>query len=87
MSFSLNSTVILTASEYLTEAQKYLSGSASRVAFLAFINIPLIVIALNVLRQLVHCIVTHLLLAADMRFSCCPETRRYPPKSFTSYPS
>jgi ABC-type dipeptide/oligopeptide/nickel transport system permease subunit len=39
---------------YLLEAQRYLPDSAFHLALLAFINIPIIVIALNVLRQLVR---------------------------------
>lgn len=53
---SLNSTVMLTQeywSGYLSEAQKFLPNSVSRVALLAFINIPLVAVLLNVLRQLV----------------------------------
>ncbi|KAH9994776.1 cytochrome P450 [Russula vinacea] len=37
---------------YLLEAQRYLPDSASRLALLAFVNIPVIAIVLNVLRQL-----------------------------------
>ena len=39
---------------YLLEAQRYLPDSTFRLALLAFINIPVIVIILNVLRQLVY---------------------------------
>lgn len=38
---------------YLHEAQRYLPDSGSRLALLVFINIPVIAIVLNVLRQLV----------------------------------
>jgi len=51
MGLGLNSTVIL--NYYLSEAQTFLPTSPSRVALLAFINIPIIVVFLNVLRQLV----------------------------------
>ena len=56
MGLGLNSTVILnydTWSNYLSDAQTFLPNSPSRVALLALINIPLIVVFLNVLRQLV----------------------------------
>ncbi|KAI9511821.1 cytochrome P450 [Russula earlei] len=56
MVLGLNSTVFPlhdTWSGYLVEAQRYLPNSTSRFALLAFINIPLIAVVLNVLRQLV----------------------------------
>ena len=56
MGLGLNSTVILnydTWSNYLSEAQTFLPNSVSRIALLAFINIPIIAVFLNVLRQLV----------------------------------
>jgi hypothetical protein len=56
MGLGLNSTAILnydTWSNYLSEAQTFLPTSPSRVALLAFINIPIIAVFLNVLRQLV----------------------------------
>ncbi|KAH9987308.1 cytochrome P450 [Russula compacta] len=56
LGFGFNSTVIPTHdtwSGYLVDAQRFLPNSASRVALLAFINIPVIAIVLNVLRQLV----------------------------------
>jgi len=56
MGLGLNSTAILnydTWSNYLSEAQTFLPHSVSRVALLALINIPIIVVFLNVLRQLV----------------------------------
>lgn len=57
LGFGFNSTVVLTHdtwSGYLVDAQRYLPNSASRIALLAFINIPVIAIVLNVLRQLVR---------------------------------
>jgi sterol 14-demethylase len=39
---------------YLHEAQRYLPDSGSRLALLVFINIPVIAVVLNVLRQLVR---------------------------------
>jgi hypothetical protein len=56
LGLSFNSTVIFAHdawSGYLSEAQRFFPNSASRVALLVFINIPLIVVLLNVLRQLV----------------------------------
>ncbi|KAI0267751.1 cytochrome P450 [Gloeopeniophorella convolvens] len=56
MGLSFNSTMLPTAdawSGYLAEAQNLLPTSVSRVALLAFINIPVIAIVLNVLRQLI----------------------------------
>jgi sterol 14-demethylase len=44
----------LDSSAYLLEAQRYLPDSAFRLALLAFINIPVIAVVLNVLRQLVR---------------------------------
>jgi sterol 14-demethylase len=41
-------------SGFVEEAQKYLPQTTSRIALLAFVNIPLIAIILNVLRQLVR---------------------------------
>ena len=57
MGFSFNSTVLPAHdawSGYLAEAHKYLPDSTPRIALLALINIPIIVIVLNVLRQLVR---------------------------------
>jgi sterol 14-demethylase len=56
MGLGLNSTVILnydTWSNYLSEAHTFLPTSPSRLALLAFINIPIVAVFLNVLRQLV----------------------------------
>ncbi|KAH9031787.1 cytochrome P450 [Lactarius pseudohatsudake] len=56
MGFSFNSTVLPAHdawSGYLADAHKFLPDSTLRLALLAFINIPIIVIVLNVLRQLV----------------------------------
>lgn len=56
MGLGLNSTVILNYdnwSNYLSDAQTFLPNSPSRVALLALINVPIIVVFLNVLRQLV----------------------------------
>lgn len=58
MGLGLNSTAILnlnydTWSNYLSEAQTFFPTSPSRAALLAFINIPIIAVFLNVLRQLV----------------------------------
>ncbi|KAH8994997.1 cytochrome P450 [Lactarius akahatsu] len=56
MGFSFNSTVLPAHdawSGYLADAHKFLPDSTLRLALLAFINIPVIVIVLNVLRQLV----------------------------------
>lgn len=57
MGLGLNSTLLLAHGDwsgYLTEAHKYLPDSTPRLALLAFINIPIIAIVLNVLRQLVR---------------------------------
>jgi hypothetical protein len=57
MGFGFNSTVLPAHGDwsgYLAEAHKYLPDSTPRLALLAFINIPIIVIVLNVLRQLVR---------------------------------
>jgi len=57
MGLGFNSTIIPihnTWSGYLIEAQRYLPDSTWRVALFAFINIPVIAIVLNVLRQLVR---------------------------------
>ncbi|KAF8273285.1 cytochrome P450 [Lactarius quietus] len=56
MGFSFNSTGLPAHdawSGYLAEAQRYLPDSTPRLALLAFINIPIIAIVLNVLRQLI----------------------------------
>lgn len=50
----LDSTVIPAVHTWSLEAQRYLTDSPSRIALLVFINIPVIVIVLNVLRQLVR---------------------------------
>lgn len=50
MGFGFDSTV----TAYLHEAQRYLPDSGSRLAILVFINIPVIAVVLNVLRQLVR---------------------------------
>lgn len=47
---------------YLQEAQRYLPDSRSRLALLVFINIPVIAVILNVLRQLVRLKVSSLIL-------------------------
>jgi hypothetical protein len=89
MGLSLNSTVILTHdtwSGYLSEAQKLLPSSASRLALLAFINIPLVAVLLNVLRQLVSFALLRLHFATDLLHRSFPKTRRYHRKSSTSYP-
>lgn len=57
MGFGLNSTLLPAHGDwsgYLAEAHKYLPDSTPRLALLAFINIPIIAIVLNVLRQLVR---------------------------------
>ena len=54
MGLGLDSTTHHSLSAYLLEAQRYLPDSASRLALLAFVNIPVIAIVLNVLRQLVR---------------------------------
>jgi sterol 14alpha-demethylase len=54
MGLGPHSTIHHALSAYLLEAQRYLPDSASRLALLAFINIPVIAIVLNVLRQLVR---------------------------------
>ena len=56
MGLNLNDVVILTDDTWFSypfDNQKFLPNSTSRVALLAFINIPIIAILLNVLRQLV----------------------------------
>ena len=56
MGLNLNDVVILTDDtwfSYLLDNQKFLLNSTSRVTLLAFINIPITAILLNVLRQLV----------------------------------
>jgi sterol 14-demethylase len=63
MGLGFDSSVIPTQhtwSAYLLEAQSYLPDSPSYLALLAFINIPVIVIVLNVLRQLVRPITSSL---------------------------
>lgn len=57
MGLDFDSTVITahhTWLAYLHQAQRYLPDSRSRLALLVFINIPVIVVVLNVLRQLVR---------------------------------
>jgi len=83
MGLGFDSTVI----PALHEAQKYLPDSGSRLALLVFINIPVIAVALNVLRQLVRPEPPRLYFAADVPHSSFPETRRYPPRSSILYPS
>ncbi len=64
MGLDFDSTVISTHtwSAYLYKAQKYLPDSGSRLALLVFINIPVIALIFNVLRQLVRPILSSLML-------------------------
>jgi sterol 14-demethylase len=90
MGFGLNSTLIPVHdnwSGYLVEAQKFLPDSASRVALLTFINIPVIVIVLNVLRQLVRLrSILPTFFAADMTAQVLPKDRTIPPEVFHLVP-
>jgi len=57
MGLGFDSTVIATHHTWLTylhEAQRYLPDSKPRLALLVLINIPVIAVLLNVLRQLVR---------------------------------
>jgi hypothetical protein len=72
---------------YLHEAQRYLPESRTRLALLVFINIPVIAVVLNVLRQLVRLEPPRLYFAADVPHRSSPETGRYPPRSSILYPS
>ena len=83
MEFGINSTLIPSADDPWSG---YFPDSPSRVALLAFINIPLIAIALNVLRQLVHRIVTLPMFFADILRSSCLKTPHCHQKFSTSYP-
>jgi sterol 14-demethylase len=56
MGLNLNDVIVLTDDTWFSypfDNQKFFLNSTSRVALLAFINIPIIAILLNVLRQLV----------------------------------
>ena len=88
MGFGFNSTVLSAHdawSGYLSEANKYLPNSTSRFALLAFINIPVIAIVLNVLRQLVRRKGPLIRCISIMSRRSCLNTRRYLRKSSTSY--
>jgi hypothetical protein len=73
-------------STYLSEAQNLLPNSASRLALLALINIPLFAVLLNVLRQLVSSRLPRLRFATDLSHRSFLKTRRYHRKSSISYP-
>lgn len=88
MGFGFNSTVLPAHGDwsgYLAEAHKYLPDSTLRIALLAFINIPIIAIVLNVLRQLVRLRGPFLrcILLTSHRF--CLKTGCYLRKSSTSF--
>ena len=88
MGLSFNSTVLPAHdawSGYLAEAHKYLPDSRIRIALLAFINIPIIVIVLNVLRQLVRLRGLFLRCIPLMSRRFCLKTGYYLRKSSTSY--
>jgi hypothetical protein len=83
MEFGINSTLITAADDSWSG---YFPDSPSRIALLAFINVPLIAIAFNVLRQLVRRIVTLPMFFANILRSSFPETPRCHQKFSTSYP-
>ncbi len=88
MGFGFNSTVLPAHdawSGYLAEVHQYLPDSTPRVVLLAFINIPVIAIVLNVLRQLVRLRGSLLRCIPVMPRRSCLKTRCYPRKSSTSY--
>ena len=90
MGLGFDSTVIPTHHTWLTylhEAQRYLPDSRFRLALLVFVNIPVIVVLLNVIRQLVRLGTSSLILAADVSHRSFLETRHYPPRSSILYPS
>ena len=73
---------------YLHEAQRYLPDSRYRLALLVFINVPVMVVILNVLRQLVRLKTSSRIHNADVvPHRSFPETRHCPPRSSILYPS
>lgn len=72
---------------YLHEAQRFLPESRTRLALLVFINIPVIAVVLNILRQLVRFKTSPPILTADVPRRYSPETRHYPLRSSIFYPS
>ena len=70
---------------YLHEAPRYLPDSGFRLALLVFINIPIIVVVLNVLRQLVRLKISSPILDADVP-QVIPRHPSLPPEVFHLIP-